>query len=105
MRALNILLFILVIAFSSASKAQPPDLTRKEDLKALGVGKIVEKDGSIIKSVVLHEVREYWVVYIKRGSMHDLMMERVNWIEFSESKWGPLKIEFSNGKPIFSKRF
>ncbi len=103
MRTLIIFSLILMASHSVATQAQLPDLSKKENLKALGVGRIVEKDRSILKNITLYEVKEYWIVYIKNGSVHDLLMEQIDRIEFSESKWGPLKIEFPEGKPKISK--
>lgn len=99
MCTLKIFALILLITLTSAQQNQRPDLAKKEDLKALGIGKIIEKDRSILKNITLHEVKEYWIVYVKNGSVHDLMMEKIDRIEFSESKWGSIKIEFPGGKP------
>lgn len=104
MQPLMMLSLILAIMLSP-QQSQRPDLLKKEDLVALGVGKIVEKDRSVIKNITLHEVKEYWIVYIKNGSIHDLMIERIDRIEFSESKWGLVKIEFTNGKAKVSEMF
>ncbi|TAL59644.1 MAG: hypothetical protein EPN85_08965 [Bacteroidetes bacterium] len=100
----NILLlsFALMFAFSSAAQNKAPDFSKTEDLKALGIGRIIEKDNSIIKKIALHEVKEYWIVYIKNESMHDMMMENIARIEFLDSQWGPLKIKFTDNKPEIS---
>lgn len=97
-----IVLSLVLITHSVATRAQLPDLSKKEDLKALGIGRIIEKDQSILKNITLHEVKEYWVVYIKNGSIHDLLMEKIERVEFSKSKWGPIKLEFTDGKPRIS---
>ena len=99
MHTLIMMSIFLTIAYSSSSQSQWPDLSKKGDLLALGVGRIVEKDRTIIKNITIHEVKEYWIVYIKNGSIHDLMTERIDRIEFSECKWGRIKIEFPGGKP------
>ena len=104
MQPLMMLSLILAIMLSP-QQSQRPDLLKKEDLVALGVGKIVERDRSVIKNITLHEVKECWIVYIKNGSIHDLMIERIDRIEFSESKWGLVKIEFTNGKAKVSEMF
>ena len=103
MRSLILFSLILIATNSIATRAQLPDLSKQEDLKALGIGRIVEKDRSILKNITLYEVREYWVVYVKNGSIHDLLMEKIDRIEFRESKWGPVKIEFPGGKPKISE--
>lgn len=102
MKTLIVLSLVLIVTHSVATRAQLPDLSKKEDLKALGIGRIIEKDRSILKNITLHEVKEYWVVYIKNGSIHDLLMEKIERVEFSESKWGPIKLEFTDGKPRIS---
>jgi len=80
-----------------------PDLSKSDDLKSLGIGKIVEKDKSQITNITLFEVKEFWIVYVKNESIHDITMESIDRIEFKNSKWGPLKIEFPGNKPVISK--
>ena len=108
MNTIKIIAFVLLLVFIAAKPAlqnhrcgqnKTPDLTKAEDLQALGTGRIVEKDNSILKNVKLIQVNEYWIIYEKNASSHDLMMEAIRRIEFPESKWGPLKIEFPNNKP------
>lgn len=89
----------MISSHSVATLGQLPDLSKKEDLMALGIGRIIEKDKSIRKGITLYEVKEYWVVYVKNGSVHDLLMEKIDRIEFRESKWGCVKLEFPGGKP------
>ncbi len=79
-----------------------PNLQSAEDLKALGVGRVIESDGTIIKNIKLLEIKEYWIVYIKNNSTHDLMMEKINRIEFDKSNWGQLKIIFENNQAKIS---
>lgn len=76
-----------------------PDLSKPEDIAALGTGKIIEKDNSIIKQITLKEIREHWIVYIKNASLHDLPMESIRRLEFHDTKWGSIKIEFPDKKP------
>ena len=76
-----------------------PDLSKPEDIAALGTGKIIEKDNSIIKQITLKEIREHWVVYIKNASLHDMPMENIRRLEFHNTKWGSIKIEFPDNKP------
>lgn len=102
MKTLIVLSLVLIAAHSGAMQSQLPDLSKKEDLQALGVGKIVEKDRSILKNITLHEVKDYWIAYVKNGSIHDLLTEKIERVEFSESKWGPIKLEFPDGKPRIS---
>ncbi len=100
----TLIMSLIVLALMlSPQQGHRPDLTKREDLIALGSGKIIEKDRSIIKNITLHEVKEYWIVYVKNGSIHDLLMEKIDRIEFNESKWGRIKLEFPDGKPKISE--
>jgi len=94
-----IILMLLLLTLCATSQIIEPDLNRKEDLKNLGIGRIIEKDNSILKNITLLEVKEYWIVYVKNESTHDLTMQSIARIEFPESKWGKLIIKFSNNKP------
>jgi len=96
----NIIILSLALMFALKVGAQNknPDFTKSEDLKALGVGKIFEKDNSIIKNIKILEIKEYWIVYEKNLSSHDIMMDVIRRIEFPESEWGAVKIEFPNNK-------
>ena len=93
-----ILSIILVLSLKSGAQNKNADFPKAEDLIALGIGKIIEKDNSIIKNIKILEIKEYWIVYEKNSSSHDIAMEVIRRIEFPESKWGPVKIEFPNNK-------
>jgi hypothetical protein len=99
MRTLIILLLILLVNLSAGAQGKLPDLKNSEDLKLLGAGRIIEKDKSIIKNITLREVREFWIVYLKDESLHDMLMEEIACIEFRDTRWGYLKIEFPENKP------
>ncbi len=75
-----------------------PDFSRKEDLAALGAGRLVEKDGSVIRNMKLMEVNEYWIVFMKNESLHDMMMERIARIEFPDSRWNAIVVTFPGNK-------
>lgn len=98
MRTLILLSIVWSFMFSVAAQNQKPNLANTEDLNALGIGKIVEKDRTVIKNIILYEVKEYWIVFKKDGSVHDLMMEQIERIEFNNSKWGSIKVEFPGSK-------
>ena len=51
MKTLIVLSLVLIVTHSLATRAQLPDLSKKEDLKALGIGRIIEKDRSILKNI------------------------------------------------------
>lgn len=74
------------------------DLSTPIEKEDLGAGMIILKDHSIIKNIAIHEIRDYWIVYMKNESLHDLMMEKIERIEFPKSKWGSVKIEFPDNK-------
>jgi hypothetical protein len=102
---MNILFSLLLCAGISASTFDPelPDLKNKNDLKSLGKGSIIEKDNSIISHIVLFEVHEYWIVYIKNESLHEIRMDDVNRLEFKKSKWGYIEITFPDNQPVIKK--
>ncbi|HZX73944.1 MAG TPA: hypothetical protein VFE57_05975 [Cyclobacteriaceae bacterium] len=91
-----ILTVLLSLACNSVFAQDLPTNPEKEDL---GVGTIVLKDHSIIKNITIHEIKDYWIVYVKNESLHDLMMEKIERIEFPKSEWGNVKIEFRDHKP------
>ena len=47
----------------------------------LGEGRIILKDKSIYKKTKIHKIHPYWVEYIKDGSLHDFMIEKIERIE------------------------
>ncbi len=99
MRYLAFLSFVWLICLSANKPNDLPDLKNKEDLHALGYGRIYEKDKSIITKIILEEVNEYGIVYSKNGSLHDFPVFQIDRIEFLNTKWGPLKIVFREDKP------
>jgi hypothetical protein len=101
MRKLFSLGFIF-IALCSAAQVIEPDLSKAEDLKKLGIGKIIEKDNCVLKKITLVEVKANSIVYLKDGSMHDMAIESIKRIEFPESRWNSIIIEFKETKPAFS---
>ncbi len=103
MNKLILIVSFLMLGLSFRLQVQLPDLKNPEDLKALGIGRIIEKDGSIITKINLAEVKYYWIVFIKNESLHDKTMESIERIEFKDSKWGPVKIEFPNNKPLVTR--
>ncbi len=98
-----ILGLLLIALLSSSFQETMPDLKNKKDLKLLGSGTILEKDKTKVKHIELYEVKDFWIVYIKDGSLHNMLMENIDHLEFPESKWGPLEIGFSCNKPGIHK--
>ena len=72
------------------------------NFKKLGKGRIVEKDRSIKKNILLWEIhlqtedKAGWITYIKDGSLHDLLIEKIERIEFPASEQGAVKMVFEN---------
>jgi hypothetical protein len=94
------MILLITISLSATTQSGLPDPNNKIDLEKLGVGRIIEKDKSIITRVKLIETREYWVVYEKDGSLHDLFMDKIDHFEFWETKWGALQITFPANKSV-----
>ncbi len=95
-------LLLLVMLESSFQEAKP-DLKNKNDLKLLGSGTLLEKDNSRMRHIELYEVKDSWIVYIKDGSLHDMLMENIDRLEFPGSKWGSLEITFQRNQPVIMK--
>lgn len=57
-----------------------------------GSARLVLKDKSIYKRVIVHELNSIWLVFIKDGSLHDIMLEKISYIQYG-SKYGP-KVRF-----------
>ncbi len=98
MHNIIILSLALMFALKVGAQSKNPDFAKAEDLKALGVGKIFEKDNSILKNIKILEIKEYWIVYEKNSSSHDIMMDVIRRIEFPDSKWGMINLTFPNNK-------
>lgn len=77
---------ILILPFLFALQQQ------EIDYKKLGIGKIIEKDRSIKKNIILRKIHLQtesnpgWITYIKDGSLHDLLIEKIDRIEFPEAE-------------------
>lgn len=99
MRYLMLLVCMAFIQTGFMQQQFGPDFQNPEDLKVLGVGRIIEKDKTIINNIRLVEVKSFWIVYLKNESLHDITMESVSRIEFKYSKWGPVKVIFRDNKP------
>jgi hypothetical protein len=71
----------------STQKENAPNNIKKKDsllLSRLRNTRIVFKDGSIRKNCKVKEINDYWIVYEKEGSLHDLMIEKVSRIEIGD---------------------
>ena len=101
MKKYILVLMIIVLPPTLFAQSNFPDLSKKEDLQALGKGKIYETDNTSTKNIEIFEIKEFWIVYIKNDSLHDLLIEKIDRIEFPDSKWGSVVITFIKNKPVF----
>jgi hypothetical protein len=101
MHKLFTLAFILTAWYASAQIIEP-DLNKRTDLENLGYGKIIQKDNCVLKKIILLEVKENGIVFIKDGSIHDMDLQSIKLIEFPESKWKLIYIRFINNVPEIS---
>lgn len=53
-------------------------------LTRLANTRIILKEFGIRKNCKIVEINEYWIVYIKDGSLHDLMIEEIKRIEIGD---------------------
>lgn len=100
MKKYILVLIFLAVPFTHFAQSNLPDFSKKEDLEALGKGKIYETDNSTIRDIQIFEIKEFWVVYIKNESLHDILIEKIERIEFPYSKWGSIVVTFRNNKPV-----
>ena len=99
LRTTLMLLFSLGQILPVLTQGHLPDPYNKEDIKKLGTGRIIENDKTIIKKISLYEVKDFWITYEKDGSLHDLIIDKIDCLEFPNSKWGSLEIRFIGNKP------
>ena len=64
------------------------------------MGRIVLKDKNVIKKAKLHKIHPYWIVYEKYGSLHDLYIEEIRWIEIDKEKQRRIVFDDKN-KPVY----
>lgn len=100
MKNFILVLMLLALHHSVLSQSKLPDLSNKDDLAALGEGKIFETDNTTIRDIQIFEIKEFWLVYIKNNSLHDILFDKIMKIEFPNSKWGKIYIVFINKKPV-----
>lgn len=78
-------------------------------LQKLGKGRIVEKDHRVKKNVLLRELHlkteatEGWILYEKDGSLHDMLIEKIECIEFPYGENGPVRMLFGENKVELKK--
>lgn len=70
------------------------------DYSKLGKGRIVEKDKSIKKNIILQKIylgtedKAGYIMYLKDGSLHDMPIEEIDRIEFPGAEQGAVKMVF-----------
>ena len=72
-------------------------------LPVLGKGSMYLKENRVIKNIRVREIKAYWIVFEKDGSLHDRMIDEISRIEFPEAKPGPVVMIFENNKPVMKK--
>lgn len=53
-------------------------------LNSIGRTRIHFKDGTIRKDCTMKEIKDQWLIYEKDGSLHDVEIEKISWIEFAD---------------------
>lgn len=66
---------------------------------SIGKVRIIQKDRSIKKNVMIREILSYWIVYEKDGSLHDMVISSIMRIEIGEERATAIYFDRS-GKPI-----
>ena len=87
---------VLAPGYSEACIFQKEEI----DLTKFGVGKIIEKDKTIIKRITVVEVHETYIVYEKEGSLHDHEIERIDYIDFPDAPKGAVVVKFDKSGPV-----
>ncbi len=53
-------------------------------LRKLGTTRIYLKDNTIRKNCTIKEIKDYWIVFLKDRSLHDVMIDKVKYIEMED---------------------
>ena len=72
---------------NSTIKQNAPTCVERKDsalLSRLKETRIVFKDGSIRKNCNVKQINDYWIVYEKAGSEHDLEIDKIKRIEICD---------------------
>jgi len=49
---------------------------------------LVLKDRGVYKKITVHEIKGYWLVFLKDGSLHDISIDKIARIEYGK-EYGP----------------
>jgi hypothetical protein len=71
-------------------------------LAELGICRMIERDGSVWKAVKLYEIYPFHLVFIKNGSLHDMLIENINRIEIEKMKGFAVVFDSKNKPKIVS---
>lgn len=92
----TLMMTVLVIPIDSKCQSHAEDSIKKVEeliMKQInilqhkyGEGRIILKDRGIYKKTKIHQLNHLWLVYIKNGSTHDLMIEKIARIEIGKEK-------------------
>ena len=73
---------------TSTTSVDNQDETQLEVLQRLhkryGEAKLILKNRDVFKRITVHEINNFWFVFIKDGSLHDVLIENVARIEFAK---------------------
>ena len=70
-------------------------------LNRFGVSTIKLKDGTMLKNCAIKEIKPLWVVYVKNRTIHDIMIDKINYIVTEDN----LLLWFDeSGKPMTGPR-
>ena len=62
------------------------------------VAKLILKDRSIYKRITVHEINSFWIVFLKNGSLHDMLIEKIARIQYG-NEVGPI-VSFNKDNKI-----
>jgi len=57
--------------------------------KKYGTAKLILKNRSVYKRITVHEINSFWIVFLKDGSLHDILIEKISRIQFGNEE-GPV---------------
>ena len=71
---------------SVTNRTETQQLEKKDSipLSQLEKTRIVLKDGSIKKNCHIKEINDYWILYLKDGSLHDQAIDKIRRIEITD---------------------
>ena len=85
--SLSVILWVPMMAQTKDSITHQTSPIHRNDsllISKLRKTRIVLKDGTIKKNCHVKEIHDYWIVYEKEESLHDLMIEEIERIEIMD---------------------